>query len=77
VFVIQTEGRAIERLELYPTVIRDCQARLARGVEAEAIGAKMAKLCDRLGTAARWCEDRRCLEAKVRARDAVAAGQAG
>jgi poly-gamma-glutamate synthesis protein (capsule biosynthesis protein) len=77
VFVIQTEGRAIERLELYPTVIRDCQARLARGVEAEAIGAKMAKLCTRLGTAARWCVDRRCLEVQVRARNTVAAGQAG
>jgi poly-gamma-glutamate capsule biosynthesis protein CapA/YwtB (metallophosphatase superfamily) len=74
VFVIEFEGGAIERLELYPTVIRDCQARLARGVEAEAIGAKMVKLCTRLGTTARWYEDRRCLEVLVRAREGVAAG---
>jgi poly-gamma-glutamate capsule biosynthesis protein CapA/YwtB (metallophosphatase superfamily) len=66
VFVIATFGRGIDRLELYPTVIRDCQARLARGAEAQAIAVRMAKLCARLGTTARWCDDRRCLEVNVR-----------
>jgi poly-gamma-glutamate capsule biosynthesis protein CapA/YwtB (metallophosphatase superfamily) len=69
VFVVHTEGRAIDRLELYPTVIRDCQARLAQGAEAEAIGVKMARLCARLGTFARWCDNRRCLEVRVRSAD--------
>lgn len=72
IFIIQTEGRAIDRLELYPTVIRDYQARLAHGVEAEAIGDRMARLCDRLGWSARWmaptaANDRRYLEIRVSA----------
>lgn len=64
-FVIHTEGRAIEHVELYPTVIRDCQARLASGAEAAAIAARMAKLCERLGSPARWRDDRRYLEIRV------------
>jgi poly-gamma-glutamate synthesis protein (capsule biosynthesis protein) len=65
VFMIHIEGREIERLDLYPTVIRDCQVRLARGAEAEAIGIKMARLCQRFGSITRWREDGRYLELRL------------
>jgi hypothetical protein len=39
---------------MYPTVIEHCQARLASGDAAEAIGQKLRQMCAGLGTVANW-----------------------
>jgi poly-gamma-glutamate synthesis protein (capsule biosynthesis protein) len=50
-FELQTEGGKVAHLHLYPTVIRDCQARLAEATEARAMIATMQELCLPFGTA--------------------------
>ncbi len=62
VFVFETDVQASRRLRLYPTVIRDCQARLAEGAESREIAAQMVKLCSNFGTPAAWNAGERCLE---------------
>jgi poly-gamma-glutamate synthesis protein (capsule biosynthesis protein) len=61
VFVVEVEAGEPRRLRLYPTVIRDLQARLARGPEAIEIGAKMMDLCKGFATRASWCSSESCL----------------
>lgn len=51
---LEIEGRALQHLRLYPTIIQDCQARLALGSEAEEIADKVQRRCVALGTATRW-----------------------
>lgn len=62
VFVVETGGNGIARLKLYPVVIGHMQARLATPRDAVAIAARMQRLCDKLGTKARWNEEGRYLE---------------
>lgn len=50
-FEILTEGGHVAGLNLYPTVIRDCQARLAEETEAREMFAAMQELCAPFGTA--------------------------
>jgi poly-gamma-glutamate synthesis protein (capsule biosynthesis protein) len=50
-FELHADARRITSLHLYPTVIRDCQARLAGGGEAREMVATMKDLCARLMTA--------------------------
>jgi poly-gamma-glutamate capsule biosynthesis protein CapA/YwtB (metallophosphatase superfamily) len=57
IFVLETDGRQVQRLRLRPTVIRDFQARLATGNEAQQIAAKMEALCAAFGTRTAWHED--------------------
>lgn len=67
-FVFEVElgpDAGVRRLHLYPTVIRDFQARRARGMEAEEIAATMRELCGELGTAAAWSAAERCLQIEV------------
>ncbi|MBI4539704.1 MAG: CapA family protein [Gemmatimonadetes bacterium] len=65
VFVVGTDDSRVERLRLYPTVIRDFQVRTARGREAEEIADKMRELCAGFGTEARWSGQERCLTIDV------------
>jgi poly-gamma-glutamate synthesis protein (capsule biosynthesis protein) len=62
VFTLETDGQTPPRLRLHPTVIRDCQARLAKGAEAREIAVKMVKLCGNFGTTALWKSTEQCLE---------------
>lgn len=62
VFMLELEGNRMARMLLHPTVIDDCQARIARGERARSIGLKMARLCERLGTPVRWLEKETALE---------------
>ncbi|MGZ6391762.1 MAG: CapA family protein [Ktedonobacterales bacterium] len=54
IFVLETQQHRPRRLQLYPTAIEDCQARLARGAWADAIARKLPRRCADLGTAATW-----------------------
>src|SRR5438876_6856189 len=56
VFVVETDGAAISRLFLYPTVIQQFQVRRAESNERSAIVTKMQKLCTALHTATTWNE---------------------
>ncbi|TFB55627.1 CapA family protein [Cryobacterium tagatosivorans] len=60
VFLLETDAGLPRDLRLYPTVILDFQARLARG-SARAIARRMQALCGDLGTPATWSEDEACL----------------
>jgi poly-gamma-glutamate capsule biosynthesis protein CapA/YwtB (metallophosphatase superfamily) len=62
IFVVETDGQAIVRLLLYPTVIEACQARRARPNESKAIVATMQRLCRKLNTATIWNEQEERLE---------------
>jgi poly-gamma-glutamate synthesis protein (capsule biosynthesis protein) len=54
VFVADIENHHVRTLKLYPTVIRDCQARLATGPEREQIIHTMQHLCAQFHTPTRW-----------------------
>ena len=62
IFVLETDGQTPHHLRMYPTVIRDCQARLAKGAEAREIGETMVKLCCPFDTPASWKPAEQCLE---------------
>jgi poly-gamma-glutamate capsule biosynthesis protein CapA/YwtB (metallophosphatase superfamily) len=62
VFALEMNGSRMTRMTLHPTLIADCQARLAQGDRARSIALKMTRLCDRLGTQARWLEAEKTLE---------------
>lgn len=62
VFNLEFDGCRMKRMTLYPTVIADCQALIAQNDRAESIASKMARLCNRLGTVARWLEGEKILE---------------
>ncbi len=57
IFVAETGQNQIRTLKLYPTVIRNCQARLASSPEREDIAQKMQHLCAQLHTKASWQKD--------------------
>ena len=65
IFVVETDGQAIVRLLLYPTVIEACQARRAKHNEREAIVAKMQGLCMKLNTLTIWDGQAERLEVQV------------
>lgn len=62
IFVVERDAEKIRRLHLYPTVITDCQARMAEHPYAERIAMKMARLCSKLGTSAQWDKRQHRLE---------------
>lgn len=65
VFVAETKGAVVSRLLLYPTVIQQFQARLARNDESNAIVASIERLCAKLHTATTWYEEENRLEIHV------------
>jgi len=62
VFALEINGAGLTRMTLRPTVIANCQARLAQGDRARSIGRKMVRLCERLGTRAQSLEAEKTLE---------------
>jgi poly-gamma-glutamate capsule biosynthesis protein CapA/YwtB (metallophosphatase superfamily) len=64
IFQLDTEGTTPRTLRLYPTVIRDFQARLA-GAESADIAHRMQRLSAHLGSPSIWREDEGCLEITI------------
>jgi poly-gamma-glutamate synthesis protein (capsule biosynthesis protein) len=62
IFMVEMEEEKITKAHLYPTLIRNFQARLATRSEAPKIARKMKTLCAELNTPARWDEDEQRLE---------------
>lgn len=54
IFVVETTDREIRDIKLYPTVIRNMQARMAIEPELQEIVYKMTVLCKEFNTAATW-----------------------
>lgn len=61
IFIVEIESPKFKKITLYPTVIRNYQAKLAL-LEAEAIVLKMINLCKNFGTLAYWKPKKRVLE---------------
>ncbi len=57
IFMIEIENKKIKKVILYPTVIRDFQAKLAKNDEKIEIMNKMQKLSEELGTKAKIFQD--------------------
>ena len=53
-FLLDLDGEGVGAVRAVPTVIREYQARLAAGVEREAVARKLARLCGELGTRSEW-----------------------
>ncbi len=66
IFLVETEGKIIKELKLYPTVIKNFQARHAKGEIGKAIAQRMRLLCEEFGTIVRWDDRLQCLEIQVR-----------
>ncbi len=64
IFMLETRAGAPHTLRLYPTIITDFQARLARGASREIAG-RMARLSRDLGTRSNWNESGGFLEIPV------------
>lgn len=62
IFSLELVDFAPRRMRLYPTIIRDCQARMARGGEAGEIMQEMTRLCGELGTPVGWVPGEDSLE---------------
>ncbi|HEX8035794.1 MAG TPA: CapA family protein, partial [Ktedonobacterales bacterium] len=54
IFVLEMQRRRLRRIELYPTVIEDMQARRARDDRAERIAGRMKRLSAALSTPMMW-----------------------
>lgn len=61
VFLLDTDGPTPRALRLHPTLIGDCQVRLA-GATAPVIAHRMQQRSAELGTRSIWREDELCLE---------------
>lgn len=62
VFVVDLRDPAVSGLRLFPTVVDDFQARMARGDRAKEVATKMSQLCGKLGSGTRWNETETALE---------------
>jgi poly-gamma-glutamate capsule biosynthesis protein CapA/YwtB (metallophosphatase superfamily) len=65
IFLVHVKNGRLSGLTLFPTVIAECQARLARARQSREIAFKMASLCAKLGTHAEWHETGRALEIRI------------
>ena len=54
IFVLEMRDRSLERLRLYPTVIRNLQAQRASAADARQIASTMVKLCSQFNTGVFW-----------------------
>ena len=57
IFIVELDGTTLSGIGLVPTVVRDCQVRLAVGQEARSVTNAMIRLCADLGTSARTVEN--------------------
>ncbi|HEY7417600.1 MAG TPA: CapA family protein [Ktedonobacteraceae bacterium] len=64
-FQVELHETTCSRLLLYPTVIRECQARRASDEERQAMIARMQKLCMHLNTETHWNAEKACLEVDI------------
>jgi poly-gamma-glutamate capsule biosynthesis protein CapA/YwtB (metallophosphatase superfamily) len=64
IFVLDMDD-SMRRIRLYPTVIHDCQARIAGAARAQIIASKMQTLCGKLGTDTQWNARQRLLQIEV------------
>jgi poly-gamma-glutamate capsule biosynthesis protein CapA/YwtB (metallophosphatase superfamily) len=64
-FTIELNGTTLSRLLLYPTVIRDFQARRAKNSECHAMATHMQRLCKQLNTTMTWDEKKERLEGDI------------
>lgn len=62
VFTVEEKKGRIERLRLYPAVVKNFQANLAAGTRQECIAGKMRGLCEELGSPASWLPGEGALE---------------
>jgi poly-gamma-glutamate capsule biosynthesis protein CapA/YwtB (metallophosphatase superfamily) len=65
IFMVEARRHGVDRILIYPTVIRDFQARRASGGEAIEILRRLQGLCQGLGTMARLDEQRAALEIEI------------
>lgn len=66
IFEIDTDkNNKLTRMRLYPTVIRNMQARKAQDLELKDIVFKMIELCDEFNTKSTWSESEHCLEIQL------------
>jgi len=61
IFAVEITDGMLKNLRLYPTIIEDFQARLAKRDQALAIAEKMKKLSQEFGTDLAWDKTKRCL----------------
>ncbi|MBI2610450.1 CapA family protein [Candidatus Kaiserbacteria bacterium] len=61
-FIVDAERDRIDRVAMYPTVIKDFQACLAGPARAKRIAERMETLCKELGTSTEWLETEGALE---------------
>lgn len=62
IFLVQLNVEGPVRLRLQPTMIDDCQARMASQDEAQSIAGKMQSLCAPFGTQTCWDAEQRLLQ---------------
>ena len=62
IYTAEVEDGVPRHLDLYPTMIRSCQARRATGLQERSIIEKMQELCSAFGTGAIWNQARRVVE---------------
>lgn len=63
--IIMNRDNRLARVELYPTVIRKFQSRLAKNMEMKEIASKMQELCNQFKTNTLWQEKERKLEINI------------
>lgn len=65
IYIVETKNHRVVKLMLYPTVIRNFQAQLAKGLEKKLIVNNMQNLCQELSTKTQWLEKQGYLEIKL------------
>jgi poly-gamma-glutamate synthesis protein (capsule biosynthesis protein) len=65
IFVVDMVPQKILRLTLCPTIIEDCQAKLASGEVASRVAHKMMELCKPFNTKAEWHKTQDYLEINI------------
>lgn len=64
-FFVDIDADGPVRLRLYPTIIAECQARIAPPDQAGKIAYKMTRVCEKIGTQTLWHEHECCLEIPI------------
>lgn len=65
IFLIEVHGKKIKGLKLYPIVIKNFQARHAKGETMEAMVNHMKLLCEEFNTIIQWDTHLQCLDIQV------------
>lgn len=65
IFILEIKDNRLAQIDLYPTIIENFQARLARGNQAENIALKMQTLCAERQTPVEWQPRERVLKVSL------------